>query len=68
MKNKLDKATLRLKLRKLYDDSPEAFEQIIEQLQGMAVADATMGPDPNGIGRSREQPPIWTGCCRRLKL
>ena len=50
MTDKLDKAALRLELRKLYDDSPEAFEQIIEQLQGMAVADATMGPDPNGIG------------------
>ena len=51
MKDKLDKATLRLKLRKLHDDSPEEFERIVEQLQGMAVAKATMGPDPNGIPR-----------------
>ena len=68
MKDKLDKATLRLKLRKLYDDSPEEFEQIVEQLQGMAVADATMGPDPNGIRPWSERLTIWTGCSRRLKL
>jgi hypothetical protein len=54
MTDKLDKAALRLELRKLYDDSPEAFEQIIEQLQGMAVADATMGPDPTASAHSKE--------------
>jgi hypothetical protein len=44
MTDKLDKATLGLKLRQLYDDSPEAFEDIIGQLLKMASADATLGP------------------------
>jgi hypothetical protein len=56
MKDKLDKATLRLELRKLYDDSPEEFERIVKQLQVMAVANAINGPiftDPNGIPMER---------------
>jgi hypothetical protein len=42
-----DLAELKIKLRKLYNRYPAEFEQIVEQLERMAIAAATLPPDPD---------------------
>jgi hypothetical protein len=58
MTDKLSEASLRLKLRRLYDDSPKAFEDIIGQLQRMAVVYA--GRDSGYMPKDKVAScPVW---------